>query len=548
MIMKTKFITRNVILNIALVIVAGLTFTACNDLDQFPTSKFTEGNYWNSEDKAQSVLNMAYSQMYDAGYFFNTEALSDNAYQIRISDEKTISSGQANAATGRFANEWGACFNGIKTCHILLENIDLIPDMDETLKERMKAEARFIRAWLFFRLATWYGDVPLFTKDITLSESKTISRTSHDGVLTFVRNELEDIASILPTNRQYAEDDRGHITAGAAIALKARTYLYENDWQNVAATCERLIGTTTYGEYSLFDSFTGLFAVDNEYNDEMMLDISYIPSLRLWNNFVDFAPPSAGQRVCAMTPTQELVDDYIMLNGKSIKESGSGYDENNPYVNRDPRMDATIVRHGSFFITRPSLDSRTLTIHTQPGSTTDETELKDVYTGTGETASRTGYYIRKYYDPTANASFESSLNLILIRYADVLLMYAEAKAELNQLDAAVWNNTVRAIRQRAGFTEAGALDFPGTTGLRDIIRRERRSELAFEGTRIHDIRRWHTAETVLNQPAHGAKFAENNTKYITLEQRSFNPERDYWWPVPQGDKDKNSNLGQNPKY
>jgi hypothetical protein len=522
-----------------------LSFTACNDLDQFPTGKFTEGNYWASADKAHSVLNMAYSQMYSAAYFFSTEALSDNVHQIRISDEKTIASGQANAATGRFANEWRDCYAGIKTCHTLLENIDRVPDMDETLKNRMKAEARFIRAWLFFRLTTWYGDVPLFTKDITVSESKTIARTPRAEVLQFVRNELEEIASILPTNKQYAEEDRGRITAGTAIALKARTYLYDNDWGNVVTTCERLIGKTTYGEYDLFDDFEGLFAVANEYNCEVILDITHIPSLRMWSEFYDYAPPSAGQRVCGMSPAQDLVEDFIMLNGKSIKESGSGYDEENPYVNRDPRMDATIVRHLSSFTT---LGGVTRTIYTKPGSTTDETELKDVWTGSGETASRTGYYIRKYYDPTAIANFESGLNLILIRYADVLLMYAEAKAELEQLDATVWNSTIRAIRYRAGFREAGALDFPGTTGLKEIVRRERRSELAFESTRIHDIRRWHTAETVLNRPARGAKFADNNTNYISLEQRSFNPERDYLWPVPQGDKDKNPNLGQNPQY
>jgi hypothetical protein len=540
MIMKNKLILHGFVL-----LSVCLSFTACNDLDQFPTNKFTEDNYWSSADKANSVLNMAYSQMYNAAYFFGTEALSDNAYQIRISDEKTIVSGQANAATSRFANEWSDCFRGIKTCHTLLENIDRIPDLNEALKNRMKAEARFIRAWLFFRLTTWYGDVPLFTTDITVSDSKTISRTPHAEVLTFVRNELEEIASILPTNTQYAEDDRGRITAGAAIALKARTYLYENDWPNVAATCERLIGTATYGEYSLFNSFAGLFTVANEYNSEVMLDISYVPSLRIWGEFFDYAPPSAGQRVCGMSPTQELVEDFIMLNGKGIKEGGSGYDEEDPYTNRDPRMDATIVRHQSSFTT---LAGANRTIYTKPGSTDNETELKDVWTGSGETASRTGYYLRKYYDQTAMGNFESSLNLILIRYADVLLMYAEAKNELGQMDATVWNNTIRALRQRAGFTEAGALDFPGTTGLRDIIRRERRSELAFEGTRIHDIRRWKTAETVLSQPARGAKFADNNTNYIVLDARSFDPERDYLWPVPQGDKDKNSNLGQNPKY
>jgi hypothetical protein len=535
--MKNKFITYTTLITLLIV-------SSCNELEQYPTNKYTEGNYWTSTERAMSILSMAYHQMYNATLFFNTEALSDNMYQRRGHNEKIISSGQADAANERFINEWTRCYAGIKTCHTFLENVDRVSNMDENLKARAKVEARFIRAWQFFVLATWFGDVPFFTSDITFSESKTIGRTSHAEIINFVCNELEEIAGLLPTNKQYAEADRGRATAGAAIALKARVYLYENDWPNVITTCERLIDNTTYGEYDLFPDFSKLFAVENEYNKEMILDISYVPSVRTWNDYQGFAPKSAQSQVSYMAPTQELIEDFIMLNGKGIRDAGSGYNENTPYVSRDPRMDMTIVRHLSKWLLE---DGTERTIYTMPGSSNDDTDKKDIYVANDENTSPTGYYMRKYYDPTGIV-WKSSLNLMLIRYADILLMYAEAKAESNEMDATVWDATIGKLRRRAGFTDAGALDFPGTTGLRDVIRRERRCELALEGLRIFDIRRWRTAEQALNGSPHGARYENSNTEYIILNTRSFDPERDYLWPVPQSERDINPNLGQNPKY
>ncbi|MCG6190090.1 RagB/SusD family nutrient uptake outer membrane protein [Maribellus maritimus] len=540
-----------------------LTFTSCNDLDLAPTNKFTEDNYWTSAEKANMVLNMAYSQMYNNvnnpenansdyyNYFFKTEALSDNIYEGRgSSDEKAISSGQADASNGRFAKEWADCYRGIKTCHTFLENVDRVPDMDEALKTRMVAEARFIRAYLFFRLTTWFGDVPLFDHDLTLSESKELVRTPKADVLAFVRNELDAVETILPTKEEYAGEDVGRITSGAVAAFKARTYLYSNDWENVVTNCEMLINSDSYGDYNLFSSYEGLFLPENEYNDEVILDLAYVASLRTWGDYYDYAPLSVGARVNQMAPTQELVDSYVMLNGKPIDATGSGYDENDPYVNRDPRLTGTVVYH-EFPWQKP--DGSIQTIYIQPGTAPDESAAVDEYQGQGTNSTSTGYYMRKYYDPTSLASFTSGLNLILIRYADVLLMYAEAKNELGEMNETVWNETIRAIRERAGFTDPEALVFDSswsTADLRSIIRNERRVELALEGLRIFDLRRWEIAEDVLNGYPHGAQYGDSSIDggYIRLDQRTFNPERDYLWAVPQSQKDLNPNLGQNPGY
>src|SRR5437868_14081143 len=113
--------------------------------------------------------------------------------------------------------------------------------MDATLKARMKAEAKFIRAYHYFQLATWFGDVPLIDKDISIADAKTIARTPKAQVIDFVLQELDEAAAALPDNTAYAATDRGRITKGAAVALKARVYIYDSRWQDVATTCEKLI-------------------------------------------------------------------------------------------------------------------------------------------------------------------------------------------------------------------------------------------------------------------------------------------------------------------
>lgn len=528
-----------------IVCMALASFTSCNDLDLAPTNKFTDLNYWTSTEKASAVVSMAYSQMFGSDYFFANERLSDNLYEGRgNTDEKIITSGQADAALGRFSGEWQKCFEGIKTCHTFLDNVDRVPNMDETVKNRMKAEIRFIRASLFFRLTCHYGDVPLFDYNLTLQEANTISRSPKADAITFVRKELNEIASLLPTKQEYAATDNGRITKGAVMTLLARTYLYENDWANVASICEKIMNGE-YGQYELFPSYEGLFLPENEYNSEVILDMGYLLTLRTWGEFYDAIPLSVGGRVSGFSPTQELVNDYIMKSGKGINEEGSGYKEDDPYVNRDPRLGYTIVYHGYKW---KKGDGTVSTIYIKPGSSKEAgVSNLDEYAGPGQNSTGTGYYLRKYFDPTAPAGMAAGLNIILMRYADILLMYAEAKNELGQMSEEIWNKTIRPIRQRAGFTDASALNYPASN-LQNIIRRERRCELAIEGLRIFDIRRWKTIETLQNGYPHGAKFAADNSQYIQLDQRRFNKERDYLFAIPQSQRDINKNLTQNPGY
>lgn len=541
-------------IGLALMLITALS--ACKKLDLAPENKFTDANYWTTTDKANNVLNTAYSQISNSSYFFSMEAMSDNAYNGRGDNNgvASLAAGTYDPSLGRLKGEWGDHYRGIKTCNIFLENVDKVTSMDATLKARMKAEARFIRAWHYYLLETWWGDVPLIEKDLTIDESKVIARTPKADVVAFILKELDEAAASLPVNTALADADRGRVTKGAAVALKARVLLYESRWADVVTECEKLIGNTANGNYALFNSYEGLFLPQNEYNSEVIFDLQYLPpsvANRSYSDFRDMAPISVGGRLNAIAPTQELVDSYLMTNGKKPGEAGSGYDENNPYVNRDPRLTNTVVYHLYQWKDR---DNSIKTIYTKPGSdpNPDATKHFDEY-APGATSSPTGYYTRKYFDPTSNvADFGSGLNLILIRYADVLLMYAEAKNELNQMNAGVWDQTIRAIRSRAGFTATEALNFPAgdQASLRNIIRDERRVELAMEGLRIFDIRRWKTAETVLNGWAHGAKFgpAGVDNGYIRANLRTFDKNKNYLWPVPRDERAVDPNLTQNPGW
>lgn len=524
--------------------------SSCKKLDLVPTDRFTDLTYWTTTAKANGVLNTAYSQMFNTNRFFLNEALSDNAYNGRGDNEgvASIAAGIYDPSLGRLKDEWNDHYAAIKTCNLFMDNVDKVPDMDPVLKARMKLETRFIRAFQYFQLMTWYGDVPLFDKDISLAESQKILRTPRAQVLDFILKELDAAAAGLPANTDYAAADKGRITKGAALGLKARVLLYEGRWQDVVTTCESIMSGGN-GAYGLVSSYEGLFLPANENSNEDLLDLQFLPTYRTYGNLFDYAPISVGARLNSMAATQELVDNYLMLNGKAINDPASGYNPDDPYTNRDPRLTYTIVYH-NFKWKKP--DGTLKTIYIKPGSDPDQSQKLDEYAA-GGASSPTGYYLRKYYDPTSLPNFVSGLNLMLIRYADVLLMYAEAKNELGGMDAATWNKTIRAVRSRAGFSTSEALDFNGAAGqqgLRTMIRNERRSELAMEGLRIFDIRRWKIADQVLNGWAHGAKYgpASIDGGYIRANQRVFDVNRHYLWPIPRDERALNPNLSQNPGW
>src|SRR5690606_19830801 len=310
-------------------------------------------------------------------------------------------------------------------------------------------------------------------------------------------------------------------TQGAALGLKARVLLFEasplvntnNDASKWEAAAQAAQAVIDLGQYDLYPDYRALFLPSNENNEEVIFDVQYIY-------------PDGGHSfdlICRQyntnAPLRELIDAYYMKDGLPFDES-SLYDPNDIYANRDPRLAMTIVYPGATYMGETVSNSRFAV---------------------------TGYGMKKYsiYDeekPPADLADlkggQSETNYIVLRYADILLMYAEALNEASGPSQEIYN-ALNAIRERAGMPPIAASHTKES--LRDVIRHERRIE--FVGTRYYykDIRRLKSGEEMPSGPVHAYNRKE-------LELRCFDPARDYWWPIPLGELDLNGALEQNPGY
>lgn len=525
---------------LAAIIVFGVS--SCIDLDTPPYDRETDLDYWEKDpESALKALNNCYTHLASMDEMLYSEAMTDNAYTKQPNDyTQNIGNGSFSTADNYVKSVWNSRYTGIRMCNEVLDNIDRVTSLSPELKNRYVGELKTLRAYHYYELYTRFGAVPYFTKKLSIAESMNIPRTDKEVV---IQNILADLDEVIANNYlpvSYDADNRGRITHWAAMALKAKILLFEGDWNGVEQTCSTIISN---GGFRLFDSYSGLFEIANEYNSEIILDAQYRLVSREHQVLYHIVPPTLGG-YCQLAPLQSLVDSYVMLNGKGIKEAGSGYNENEPYKERDPRLKATVMYTGNSYILP---DGTETVINCEQGGG------RDGY-GSDSDCSPTGYYTKKYWDNTYRASLYSGLNPILIRYADILLMYAEAKAEQGKLDESVWNGTIKLIRQRAGFMLASAVDFPAGASkekLIEIVRNERRAELALEGHRYKDIIRWKTAENVMNGWCHGIRTNEvvgTDNGYVRVEKRTFDANKHYLWPIPQAECDLNKELTQNPNW
>lgn len=533
--MKT---TIKTIIISAVLVVCG---TSCVELDTAPYDRESDLTFWeNDKSAAIKALNTCYTYLASIDELLYSEAMTDNAYTKQPNDAtQNIGNGSFSTADPYVKLVWDSRYTGIRICNQLLENIDRVPDLDAELKKRFIGEAMVIRAYHYYELYTKFGDVPYSTSVLTIKESMSVPRTDKATVINNILADLEEVigGNYLPAS--YDADNKGRITHWAAVAIMAKIYLFENDWTQVKNLTSTIINE---GGFSLFGDYAGLFEIANEYNSEVILDAQYRPTSREHQIMYAFLPPTLGG-YSQLSPLQSLVDSYIMLDGKNIDESAT-YNEDTPYDNRDPRLAATIMYTGN---------SYTLADGSEQIINCDKGVGRDGY-GVSSDCTATGYYIKKYWDKTYRANLNSGLNPILIRFADVLLMNAEALAELGELNTVAWDRTIKLIRQRAGFTLSSALDFPAQASkdrLIEIVRNERRSELALEGLRHKDIIRWRIAENVMNGWSHGFKTGDvigTDNGYIRIENRTFDSDKHYLWPIPQSERDLNVNLAQNPNW
>ncbi|MBD1431856.1 RagB/SusD family nutrient uptake outer membrane protein [Sphingobacterium sp. DN00404] len=532
-----KYIQRSSIA----VAIACLFFVSCHDLDLTPHDRETDADYWNKPESAMYMINKCYQGMNNADEVLYADAMTDNAYtKVSNSHNQAIGNGTYSTADNYVQSVWSYRYAGIHQCNQLLNNLDRIPELSDALRNRYRGEAIFIRAYHYFELYSKFGDVPFFTTVISIDESRTIGRTAKAEIVNSLLTQLSEVIDNNYLPPSYDAQNIGRITRWAAMGLKARILLFEGAgrYNEVTLLTDRIM---TEGGFSLYSNYEDLFTIAHENNAEILLDVQYKPVDREHQVQYNFLPPSLGG-YSQLSPLQELVDNYITLDGYSVADApSSSYDPEVPFSNRDPRLAATIMYTGNSY---GLADGSQHVVDSRKGVAPDGFDFSS-------DASATGYYIKKYWDNTYRSNLMSGLNIILMRYADILLMHAEALAEQGQLTATEWDRTIRPLRVRAGFTEPRALEFPVGGDLKEIVRRERRSELALEGLRHKDIIRWRIAEQVLNGWSHGLYTGDavgTDNGYVRVENRRFDAGRHYLWPIPQNERDLNSSLTQNPQW
>ncbi len=429
----------------------------------------------------------------------------------------------------------------------------------------MEAQARFARAYEYSLLIVHFGDVPLIRTTLSLADSYKIKRTPVAEIKTFINSEFDFAASVLPVS--YTSGLQ-YFTKGVVLGMKARMAISFNDWATAADAAKQLMDLKVY---NLYPSYRNLFLRAGQHSSEVIL--SFPRSVTYLNTYdIQYTISRLSGGFASSIPSHELIDSYECTDGKTIDKS-SLYDVGKPFANRDPRLNATIVTPGDTFLgyVFQNHPDSTLVFSTKDNK---KVANKDNKGPANPFASFTGYLWKKGIDDSQLANINKvDLDQIVLRYAEILLIYAEAKIELNQIDQSVLDaiNTVRARGYGVAPGATGSYPAVTTTAqaeLRKIMRRERRIELAFEGRRYLDLLRWKLIDKVFSKPMYGIPINKADypypgtpvfdnddipsyeafaSKLTVIDKRVFDPKY-YLWPVPYNELALNSGLGQNPGW
>ncbi|MCE7072510.1 RagB/SusD family nutrient uptake outer membrane protein [Dyadobacter sp. CY327] len=543
--------------------------SACHTLDLNPLSEASTATFYSN----QTELELAVNDLYRITFWGNdNELFSDNEWH-RAQLTNAVIGGTMNADDVPVQTYWLNSYKAIARANSFLANKDkAAANTPAAILLRLEAEMRLIRAYQYARLITHFGDVPLMTEPVTLTESYGIARTSQEEVLAFVFAELDFAAANLPANYGAAEVKR--LTKGAALAVKARTALHLGKWQIAKEASEAVMKLATY---SLHDSYSQLFVKAGESSKELIISIPRDEKQQVFGNTAyvqDNISRNAGG-YGAQLPTRDLMDAYECVDGKLIDESPL-YDPKMPFKNRDPRLNATIVEFNTQWLGynyTPHPDSLTIfSVKENKKVPNKDTRAVAAF------ASFTGFLWKKGIDQTWPERLVEDNDAIIIRYAEMLLTYAEAKIELGEIDETVVD-AINQVRARAyGVTVDKTTAYPSiklsnAAALRQILRRERRVEFPREGLRYMDLIRWKLAEKVLVKPVIGLPdpAAQNRTKWpfpgVTpidadgiadysgfgtdvkvIAQRNFDKTRQYLWPIPAVERRVNPGITQNTGY
>lgn len=596
-----------------------LSFGSCEEyLDKEPLSDYLSSNFYNNEAAIEQGTNGAYQSLYMESSQLPFFTLYDmyTPMGIERADNSSIGVNNSNLENSFvIETQWSNFYKGVGRANTVLEgSAPYIDNLSDQAKQYV-AEVKVIRATQYHYLTSLYGDVPFFTKSVTAEEQKQISRTPWTEIVDYLLNDLEEAAIRLP----WQSTELGRIDKSYALGLKARMALYAGSWckegfgkqgikdEAKAATyfaiaadaAKRVIaesGRSLAPNYG--DLFTRAGQLKPASLKENIFALAYSDQSSKkthYQSFGEMARTVGGQS--GRFPTQLLVDTFEMANGKRIDEAGSGYDPSKPFINRDPRLKETVYTHKDHIIAnnggvKLNIEMNLYNPQTLSFDAANNSKLIPNLDYTGSVAqygyiqSGVGYLWKKYNYFDDEIVSQPSYNILVMRYAEVLLIYAEAKIEMNQIDASV-TGAINEVRNR--------VNMPSTTAnnqlkLRQLVRRERKVELAREsGLHFFDMRRWRTGAlenaektygfplaigvTTSNYPdgytqvtpdmvptygpAGSARELNDLALYAAfgskLRQRDNNrpnnwDDKFYLWPLPQVERNKAPWLSQNDGY
>lgn len=522
-----------------------LGFIGCSDfLDKTDPTATSFDEFFNDEDDLRRVVYSSFTDVWtNSGnrrmLFYMLDGRSDNAYaRLEGDHHQLIANGNISSNTPAFEYYYALHMKHLGRLNTFIANADIPYVENEAARTKYVNNLEALRIWHYFQLVFRWGDVPFYLKPATIADA-TQPATPGEEILDIIFPLALEIAEELP-EEEYSSD-KFMFNQYSLKALVMRYALYFERYQLAADLAKEIMDS---GRYSLHPNYADLFQYDaDDSNNEFIMVQDMSSHSGGTYSFRDMGPHyRTGPGQSYVVPLKSLVDSYWTLQGRSIEDdemySKAEY-EVNPNLNRDPRYEASIMGQGDVFYE----------------------DIIDVYNANSpmfyelDRASASGYWFKKFVDEddAFKPSNGGSMEYPLLRYAEVLLTFAEAKLMLNQFGAEA-KAAINQVRERAGLdmtqadvTSAYYASFTHDDWV-DLVRNERRIELAAEGLRYDDIIRWRIAEEVLNGPVWGdTRMVDGELQSLFVEERTFQP-HNYLWPFHESTLKVEPGLTQNPGY
>lgn len=517
---------KKIIKQTSVLAVLVMTLASCSDfLDREPTDYSTTGFYKSEEairDGASGVYNYLYLDGMTGFYNIPFAIYLDHFTPLALPRDQntTIGAGTLNPDLAQVSYFWNNLYVLVARANGVIEGSKEYIDGLSDLAKQYVAEVRVLRAFAYYHLIATFGDVPFYTSPVTVDQY-TDARTDRTVVLDFILDDLETAAGALP----WTATDRGRVDRAVAYGLKARVALLGGslnyggkgaDYFAIAATAAQKV----IGQRALAANFDDLFNTTGQakadVRNELLFELMYSRQSPQKAHSTAFGQISRNTGQTGRHPAMILADMYECIDGLRIDESPL-YDPKKPQQNRDPRFRSTLWMHGDTV----TVFSGTLQTHVIEAYRTT-TMFYDYTTATWYSRNNddinsaaawasfcnagAGYIWAKFSNETAeNINDVASFNIPVMRYAEVLLSYAEAKIELNQLDQSVYD-AINNVRRRAGMPDVSADRMGNQNKMRQLVRRERKVELVLEGVFFVDMRRWGIGDLVNDEPSYGHPF------------------------------------------